>query len=59
MLDICPFGMAGHATTSDAWNFSALYARRRPFRNPMNNDNEAEAAKKMPVLIAHMLELSD
>jgi len=25
----------------------------------MNNDNEAEAAKKMPVLIAHMLELSD
>jgi len=25
----------------------------------MNNDNEAEAANKMPVLIAHMLELSD
>jgi len=25
----------------------------------MNNDNEAEAAKKMPVLIAHLLEWSD
>jgi len=25
----------------------------------MNNDNEAEAANKIPVLIAHMLELSD
>jgi len=25
----------------------------------MNNDNEAEAANKMPVLIAHMLEWSD
>jgi len=25
----------------------------------MNNDNEAEAANKMPVLIAHLLEWSD